>query len=80
MDTAILRLTIVLLGLVLGSWAVAGMPAPEDSNLPPADLNRVKEGMIAPDFTLEDLDGNPVTLSGFRGKKKVVLVFYRGYW
>ncbi len=80
MRTAILRSTIVLLGLALGGWAVAAMPGPEDSNLPPADLNRVKEGTIAPDFTLEDPDGNPVTLSGFRGNKKVVLVFYRGYW
>ena len=32
-------------------------------------------GMQAPDFTLSDKDGNPVTLSAFRGKK-VVLYFY----
>ena len=32
-------------------------------------------GMQAPDFTLPDKDGNPVTLSAFRGKK-VVLYFY----
>lgn len=32
-------------------------------------------GMKAPDFTLPDKDGNPVTLSSFRGKK-VVLYFY----
>jgi cytochrome oxidase Cu insertion factor (SCO1/SenC/PrrC family) len=33
----------------------------------------------APDFTLNDQDGNPFTLSSLRGSR-VVLVFYRGYW
>lgn len=32
-------------------------------------------GMKAPDFTLADQDGQPITLSGFLGKK-VVLYFY----
>ena len=32
-------------------------------------------GIQAPDFTLPDKDGNPVTLSDFRGKK-VILYFY----
>ena len=32
-------------------------------------------GMIAPDFTLSDQNGNTVTLSAFRGQK-VVLYFY----
>ena len=32
-------------------------------------------GMQAPDFTLSDKDGRPVTLSAFRGKR-VVLYFY----
>ncbi len=54
---------------------------PKDGrDLPPADLNRVQVGQPAPDFTLESMDGNPVTLSDFRGKKRVVLVFYRGHW
>ena len=35
----------------------------------------LKQGDIAPDFTLSDKDGNAVSLSGFRGKK-VVLYFY----
>jgi hypothetical protein len=37
----------------------------------------------APDFTLPDQDGNPVTLSRvlLEGKPRaVVLVFYRGFW
>jgi cytochrome oxidase Cu insertion factor (SCO1/SenC/PrrC family) len=40
----------------------------------------VKVGDTAPDFTLEDQDGQKVTLSDNRGKRPVVLVFYRGYW
>ena len=35
----------------------------------------LETGMIAPDFTLTDKDGNDVSLSDFRGKK-VVLYFY----
>jgi peroxiredoxin len=40
----------------------------------------VSVGEQAPDFTLEDIQGNPVTLSATRGKLPTVLVFYRGYW
>ena len=40
----------------------------------------VAVGDIAPDFTLEDQDGRKHTLSAERGKRPVVLVFYRGYW
>ena len=35
----------------------------------------LEKGMTAPEFTLNDKDGNPVSLSDFRGKK-VVLYFY----
>ena len=37
-------------------------------------------GDLAPDFTLQDQNNNRVTLSDARGKRPVVLVFYRGYW
>lgn len=54
---------------------------PQDGvGLPAADLQRIKVGDTAPDFVLEDQDGKPVQLSAYRGKKSVVLVFYRGYW
>jgi peroxiredoxin Q/BCP len=33
-------------------------------------------GATAPDFTLNDQDGNPVSLAGFRGKSNVVVYFY----
>jgi len=36
----------------------------------------VEVGDEAPDFELKDQHGTPVSLSGFRGKKNVVLVFY----
>ena len=52
----------------------------EGAELKPTEINRVKPGDKAPDFTLEDVDGKAMTLADFRGKKAVVLVFYRGYW
>jgi mycoredoxin-dependent peroxiredoxin len=36
----------------------------------------VEVGQEAPDFELKDQHGQPVRLSGFRGAKNVVLVFY----
>lgn len=36
----------------------------------------VEIGHVAPDFELKDQHGTPVRLSGFRGSKNVVLVFY----
>jgi peroxiredoxin len=36
----------------------------------------LKVGDSAPDFTLTDQDGHDVTLSSFRGKKNVVLIFH----
>jgi peroxiredoxin len=35
--------------------------------------------VTAPDFTLPDLDGTPVSLSDFRDKMNVLLVFNRGF-
>jgi cytochrome oxidase Cu insertion factor (SCO1/SenC/PrrC family) len=58
-----------------------GQLGPKDgAELKPTEINRVKPGDKAPDFTLEDVDGKAMTLADFRGKKAVVLVFYRGYW
>jgi cytochrome oxidase Cu insertion factor (SCO1/SenC/PrrC family) len=47
---------------------------------PATDLDRVKPGERAPDFTLEDQDGRAITLSSFQAHAPVVLVFYRGHW
>jgi cytochrome oxidase Cu insertion factor (SCO1/SenC/PrrC family) len=37
-------------------------------------------GSIPPDFTLQGPDGRTVSLARFRGRKPVVLVFFRGTW
>jgi cytochrome oxidase Cu insertion factor (SCO1/SenC/PrrC family) len=73
--------------MIIAALASAGLVraqtqlGPKDSTkLPAADLGRIKVGDEAPDFTLEDQDGKPVTLSGYRGKKSVALIFYRGHW
>ena len=54
----------------------------------PASSGAPKVGQQAPDFTLPDQDGKPVTMSqllapgagGAENAAGVVLVFYRGYW
>src|SRR5579862_3956348 len=40
------------------------------------ELGNVKVGQQAPDFTLQDLAGNPVTLASYRGKKTVLVDFW----
>ena len=60
--------------LVMGSWfnfIYARVPESPTA---------FRVGEPAPDFTLLDASGKPVTLADYRGKKPVVLVFYRGYW
>ncbi|TMD37897.1 MAG: redoxin domain-containing protein [Chloroflexi bacterium] len=74
--------------LVVLAWSVAIAAGqvgttfgPKDgTGLPPTDLTRVAVGAPAPDFTLESKDGAAVTLSSFRDRKDVVVVFYRGHW
>lgn len=41
---------------------------------------RVKVGEKPHDFTLEDTRGEKITLSDFKGKKNVYLVFNRGFF
>ena len=57
-----------------------GLGPKDGAGLPPTDIGRVAVGNSAPDFTLESKDGVTITLSSFRGRKDVVLVFYRGHW
>ncbi len=42
-------------------------------------MAKVQLNMPAPDFTLNDVSGKPVTLSSFQGQQVVVLVFNRGF-
>ena len=73
-----LAFSLLLLLIVSVSYAQLG---PKDgAGLSPTDIERVKVGSPAPDFTLEGMDGKQIALSDFRGKTSVVLVFYRGQW
>lgn len=72
----------------VGGEADAAMEEPEEivlgpkdgHDLPGVDLERVQAGDMAPDFSAASLAGPVVTLSDFRGKRNVVLFFYRGHW
>jgi AhpC/TSA family len=63
--------TLLLAGGVWFNFVIARIPATPT-------LLRV--GERPPEFTLPDAAGRPVTLADYRGKKPVVLIFYRGYW
>ncbi|MBL8061934.1 MAG: redoxin domain-containing protein [Anaerolineales bacterium] len=39
----------------------------------------LQSGEPAPDFLLNDIHGNPVRLSNYRGHKPVLLSFLRGF-
>lgn len=69
-----LALGVAGLLLVVGAWfnlVVARVP-----DTPTA----FRVGAPPPDFTLKDAAGRPVSPADYRGRKPVVLVFYRGYW
>jgi hypothetical protein len=70
------RLALGLSGLLLvgGTWF--NFVAARVPDTPTA----VRVGERPPDFTLPDATGRPVSLADYRGKKPLVLVFYRGYW
>jgi hypothetical protein len=46
----------------------------------PVTPTALRVGERPPDFALPDAAGQAVSLADYRGKKPVVLVFYRGYW
>jgi len=63
----------MLAALLSSTWAFTAAAAE------PA-ARRITTGDIAPDFTLTDHEGRTRSLSAERGKRPVVLVFYRGHW
>jgi cytochrome oxidase Cu insertion factor (SCO1/SenC/PrrC family) len=76
-----LQLTAPTIAIFIAFATAFAQLGPKDgADLSATEINRVKTGQPAPDFTLEDSDGKPITLSDYRGKKSVLLVFYRGYW
>ncbi|MBN1264285.1 MAG: redoxin domain-containing protein [Anaerolineales bacterium] len=42
-------------------------------------MSQVSISVSAPDFTLTDTTGTPLSLSSFKDKKNIVLVFNRGF-
>src|SRR5882672_1305576 len=69
--TALAVSLVLLLGGATFNFVLARIPAAHTT---------LRVGERAPDFTLSDAAGRPVTLAGYRGRQPVVLVFYRGYW
>lgn len=66
--------------LIAGTKALAQLGPKDGVGLVATEPDRVKVSEPAPDFSLEDVNGKVITLSDYRGKKSVILVFYRGYW
>jgi cytochrome oxidase Cu insertion factor (SCO1/SenC/PrrC family) len=75
-----ISLAFSLLLFLIASVSFAQLGPKDGAGLRATDLERVKVGSPAPDFTLEGMDGKQIALSDYRGKKSVVLVFYRGQW
>lgn len=50
------------------------------STPPPTEVPQHALLSVAPDFTLPNANGSPITLSELSSEKPVVLVFYRAFW
>jgi peroxiredoxin len=55
---------------VAASGAIAALASP----------SRIQVGQEAPEFALKSPDGSVHRLSDLRGKKNLVLIFFRGTW
>lgn len=64
-------LTLLLSGLFTGMFFFA-------TRLPAATT--IQTASVAPDFTLPDQMGRPVSLRSVREKDRALLIFYRGHW
>lgn len=65
----------LVLALGLGASAQEKKEEAKKAPPPPPEL-KLKVGDMAPDFTLLDTAGKPVSLHDYRGKKNVALGFY----
>lgn len=68
----------ILRALILFITAVAAPMLVEGEPLPSLEMTPAQEAAIAPDITLNDLNGNPARLSGYKGK--VVLLHFWASW
>jgi len=69
----------LLLFLIAVSCSSSKLNSGLDAELQPRN-EPVKIGEMAPNFTLEDQNGQKVNLSALRGSGPTVLAFYRGNW
>ena len=67
-----MRIAVVAAALLVAAAALAQ----ESGKEKPMPTKLIEAGAEAPDFRLNDQEGNAVHLSSFRGKKWVVLAFY----
>jgi len=79
------RVVIALAVVAVSALGAIVLAAPEDEAAEPSGPRRFEgatlpAGLHAPDFTLTDQNGRSHGLAAERGKRPVVLVFYRGYW
>ena len=77
MKRAMKKLMLFAAALLTG-LALAAQTAPEEDLDLRYAADLLPAGTEAPDFTLEDIHGNPVALSNFRGRQ-VVLVFWASW-
>jgi peroxiredoxin len=71
---------ILILSLLFVQTVPPSLGPLDGEALAPTDVERITVGGIAPDFRLVDETGTPHQLSEYRGRKNVILVFYRGEW
>ena len=68
----------MLVSLVLGILWTAASRVPSAVSAPLSSSPSPREGFLAPDFTLDTLDGNTITLSELRGQ--IVVINFWATW
>jgi cytochrome oxidase Cu insertion factor (SCO1/SenC/PrrC family) len=74
------RKIVLVLGSLMLTFAAAGPAQTQGTADRPAQAAIVKVGEQAPDFSLPASDGNTYHLADLKGKKRLVLVIFRGVW
>ena len=74
------RKLVLVLGSSMLAFAAAGAAQAQGPADRPAQAAIVKVGDSAPDFSLPASDGKTYHLADLRGRKRLVLVIFRGVW